>query len=134
MVIKKKNTYRMQIILSTILLMASNIIAQPQHQQPPPMLPDSDQILKMVDELSTELSLREDQHVNILELFKAHFNEVKASMGNQKDQSGNREEMDRLRSDFENKVKNLVNDKQKAGFDEFMKNHGPQPQQQKQKR
>lgn len=122
------------LIITSILFISGNLLAQQQPQQHPPMPPDSNQISQMVDELSTELSLTEDQQANILELFTDHFNEMKAAMDNKQDQQGNREEMDRLRRDFENKVKSLLNDEQKAGFDEYMDNHGPQHKQQRPKR
>ncbi len=80
--------------------MAGNVLAQPQSQQHPPMHPNSDQISKMVVELSKEISLSEYQTASILDIFQAHFNQVKATMDDKQDQRENREEMDKLRKDL----------------------------------
>lgn len=120
------------VVFTGIFLFALTIRAQDdQHRQPPPPTPDSLQIVKMVDELSATLSLSKEQKAEILKLHFDHFAEAKALM-NQKetDREKHRSKMDSLRKGFEDRIKSLLNDEQIKSFEEFLKTHGPQAQQQ----
>lgn len=120
------------LIIATMLFISGNILAQQQPGQDrnqPPKSPSTTEVNKMVDDLSTNLSLSESQKKEVSQLFTAHFNNVKGSIGN-KEGKGSPEEMQQKRKDFEEQVKSLLNDKQKTGFDEFMKSRGPQHNQQ----
>lgn len=115
-----------------MLFISGNLLAQQQPENNGPPIPlVSDQILKTVVELSKEISLSENQTAKMLDLFQVHSNKIKAAVDKNQDQQERREEMERLRKEFEGNVNALLNDKQKAGFDELMKEHDHQPQQQR---
>ena len=84
----------------------------------------------MVDDLSAKLSLNKTQKQKVSDLYTAHFNNVRESMGN-KEGKGSPEEMQQKRKDFEEQVKSLLNDEQKTEFDKFVKNNMSQKRQQK---
>ncbi|NQV36472.1 MAG: hypothetical protein HQ509_00515 [Candidatus Marinimicrobia bacterium] len=91
------------------------------------MLPDSKQIVQMVDELATALSLTEEQKTKVSEMHFAHFEEAKDQMEKSKTSRNNdRHAMDALRKEFEEQVKAVLNDEQKKQFETFIKNHGPE--------
>ena len=117
------------LIIATMLFISGNLLAQ-QDRNPPPKPPSTEEVNKMVDELSTNLSLSESQKKEVSELFTAHFNKVRESMGN-REGKGSPEEMQQKRKDFEEQVKSILNDEQKVQFDKFIKSHGPQSDQQK---
>ena len=120
------------LIIASMLFISGNLLAQQQHEKNGPPIPlVSDQILKTVVELSKEISLSEDQTAKMLDLFQVHSNKVKAAVDKNQDQRERREEMEKLRKEFEGNVNVLLNDKQKAGFEEFMKKQDHQPQQQR---
>lgn len=115
------------IALIGVLLISCNLIAQPQDEQHPPLLPDSNKIVQMVDELATALSLNEEQRTQVSELHFTHFKEAGELMEKNKAQGEKgREVMDALRKDFEEQVKALLSDEQKVQFETFLSNHGPQ--------
>lgn len=119
------------LIIGSMLFISGNLLARQQSEKNGPSIPlDSDQILKTVVELSKEISLSEDQMAKMLDLFQVHSNKVKAAVDKNQDQQERREEMERLRKEFEGDVNALLNDKQKTEFDKFMKNHGTEPNQQ----
>jgi len=116
-------------VMLGLLISTNQAGAQNRPHQHPPMLPDSTKIVKMVEELSKELSLSESQKAEITELHFAHFAEAKAKM--EKDKAGhekNRESMDALRKEFEAQVSGLLTDEQKTRFENLMKNRGPHHQ------
>ena len=120
------------LIIASMLFISGNLLAQQQPEKNAPPIPlVSDQILKTVVELSKEISLSEDQTAMMLDLFQVHSNKVKAAVDKNQGQRERREEMARLRKEFEGNLNALFNDKQKAGFDEFMKKQDHQPQQQR---
>lgn len=122
------------LIIASMLFISGNLLAHQQSEKNGPSIPlDSDQILKTVVELSKEISLSEDQMAKMLDLFQVHSNKIKAAVDKNQDQQERREEMERLRKEFEGNINALLNDKQKAGFDEFMKKQDNQPQQQRPK-
>lgn len=100
--------------------------AQPRRDQRPPMLPDSTRIVQMVDELSENLSLSEEQKETITALHFAHFQEVKALMEKNTEKRGDdRKVMDELRNDFDEQIKAELSDTQKKKFDKLKKNNRP---------
>ena len=116
-------------IITTVLALvlfafvtSSFLQAQPQQQPRGPMLPDSTQIVKMVDELAEAVSLSEKQKEEILKLHFEHFNQAKAGMKKeQKDNEKPRKAPDELRAKFEEQIKALLNEEQQAKFDNFFK-------------
>ncbi len=118
------------LLLTSMVLFSSNLFAQQRQGdqqregQGAPPIPSETQIIKMVDDLSAELSLKEDQKVEILALYNDHFNEVKSSMNSGKRPS--REEMESLKEEFEDQVKVILNEDQQDLFDEFVKKNQKQ--------
>ena len=85
----------------------------------------------MVEDLSAELSLTEDQETEILALYQDHFAEVKSSMSS--GQRPSREKMESLKEEFEDEVKSLLNDEQQDLYEEFIKKNKPQNGQDRQR-
>ena len=85
----------------------------------PPPIPNQQQVEVMVDDLSNELSLTENQEDQVLDLFTAHFNEVRAkTSGNSKP---DRDEMEAIRLSFEDDMKKVLTDEQFKDFQEYSK-------------
>lgn len=61
-------------LLFCVFLIWNRSQAQPGQPQQPPMLPDSSQIVQMVDELAKAVSLSEQQKEKVLKLHLEHFN------------------------------------------------------------
>lgn len=80
----------------------------------------------MVNDLSTELSLSPSQKTEILALYTQHFAHVKELTNGQRP---NREEMDKLKNEFENNVRNKLNEEQKFKFAKYSKSQNKQPNQ-----
>lgn len=112
-----KFNFGILLLLTSMILLSSNLLAQQRKGQGGPQMPSETQINEMVEELSTELSLSDGQKTEILALYTDHFAEAKASMSS--GQRPSREEMESQRTDFEDEVKSLLNDEQKTLFDEF---------------
>ncbi len=87
----------------------------------PPPVPNTEQINEIVSNLSLELGLTSAQEDNVLELYLAHFSQVKGITSENK--MPPREEMEKLKLDFEKEVKALLSEEQKVGFDKFRKKH-----------
>lgn len=102
----------------------------------PPALPDSAQIVKIVDEMAVALSLTADQKAKVSELHFAQFAKVREQMGNASsgDRESHRKQMETQRQEFDSAVKALLTDDQKAAFDKFTKNRRSQSGQQGQRR
>ena len=103
--------------------LTSNLLqAQPRQERRGPMPPDSTQIVKMVDELAKAVSLSEQQKEKVLKLHFEHFNQAKAEMGKERK---NHEEMrkahDEMRTKFEKQIKTVLNEKQQAKFEKYLK-------------
>ncbi|MBL1214364.1 MAG: hypothetical protein HND52_13480 [Ignavibacteriae bacterium] len=107
-----------------MLFLTSNIAAQ-QRQGPPP-IPNETQINKMVDDLSNELSLSDVQKIEILALYIDHFADVKSLTNGQRP---SREQMDKLKNEFEKNVRNKLNEEQKFKFEKYSKSQNKQPNQ-----
>jgi Spy/CpxP family protein refolding chaperone len=118
------------LLFTTFILLSSNLFAQQRQEQGPPPIPDETQINKMVEDLSSELTLTPTQKTKILALYTDHFAEVNTSM---KGQRKSREEMESLKSNFEKQVKDLLTKDQKAKFEKYMKNLRPESNKQRPK-
>ena len=114
-------------LIVVLLFVSSILFAQPggqkgRQQGPPPIL-NANQIQEMVSQLAEEISLSDEQEEKVMELYVAHFEDVEEKT------SGNsrptREEMEALKSDFENKVKALLSKEQQKGFETFIKKQVP---------
>lgn len=117
-----------------VLLISSISYAQPQGggqqrgPKGPPAIPNASQIKKMVKQLSTELSLTEDQETKVSALYTAHFDAVKAKT---KVGAPIREEMEKLKVDFEKEVKSLLDKEQKKLYVAYLKKQTNQAGQQR---
>ena len=117
----KKFNLSITLLIAAMFFLTTNLSAQKRQEQGPPPIPNETQINKMVEDLSTELSLTEAQSAKILGLYSDHFAEVKKLM---KSQRKSREDMKSKKAEFEDEIKNLLNEEQQDLFDEFMeKNH-----------
>ena len=122
------------LIIATTLFISGNLLAQQQqNRNSPPKPPSAIEVNKIIDDLSKALSLNESQKKEVSDLFMNHFNEIRKSVES-KEEKVSREQMESKRRRFEEQVKSLLNDAQKIEFDKFMRSHGPQPNQQQQKR
>jgi Spy/CpxP family protein refolding chaperone len=111
-----------------LFLSTSLLLAQPERerQQGPPPVPNEEQIQKMVGDLSAELSLSARQTKEVKALFTDHFKQVaQKQVAKKNNREKNREEMEKLRSTFENQVASILSTEQKKKFIEFQKNHIP---------
>ena len=106
----------------------------PDDRMGPPMMPDSAETVKLIDELAEELELTDAEKADVLEAPLAHFKKAGELM---KQGDGDREslrgKMDALRSEFEEQMEALLGDKRFDQFREFMKKHNPNAGPSKQK-
>ena len=88
------------------------------NQQVPPSVPTTKQIVKIVDKLSREILLSEDQKSEVLKIYKTHFKEVE-----RKTKSGrpSRSEMEALKENFEDNVKAVLSKDQQKLFTAYQK-------------
>ncbi|MBE0646406.1 MAG: hypothetical protein IH596_01335 [Bacteroidales bacterium] len=93
-------------------------------QQGPPPIPNDKQIQAMVDNLADELALSSDQEKKVLELYKAHFVQVKKqTSGNNRP---NREELEAMKTAFEKKVKAELTKEQTSRYEAYLKKQSNQ--------
>jgi len=146
-IMNNKKNFSLVIVVSLLLVLLTGM--QAQQDQRPPRPPDSEQIKQIVNKLSAELSLTDDQKEKVLKLFDAHFKKMGDLMKNNgpggpeggRESGGGRREgmkndsglmmsvhmkMDKLRASFVKEVKALLTIDQQKKFDEFMKNNRPQ--------
>ena len=92
----------------------------------PPRIPDSTQIVEMVDDLSAELSLTLDQKEAVLDLHFSHFAEAEQLMSQQNgDREQHREKMEALRDEFLEDMKELLTDTQFEKYEEHINTRDP---------
>ncbi|MEO9853376.1 MAG: hypothetical protein ABJH72_00655 [Reichenbachiella sp.] len=106
------------IILITIAT-ASIGCSQSQQRQRPHKFPDAAQIEKMVEELSLQLELTDEQKKNVSSLFSTHFEEAKAT------KQKTRETMEGLRKEFIEQVTAEIGEDKEDEFKTFMKSKRP---------
>lgn len=87
-------------------------------QQGPPELPSTEQIEKMVDKMSNEILLSDEQETKVLELYKNHFEEIgnKTKYGRR-----DRSEMEEMKEDFEDDVKAVLTKDQQKLYTAYIK-------------
>lgn len=130
---KTKSNNNLQLIIIFLIVFFTSTLTQAQQhgqhgqRQGPPPIPDSTQIIQMVNELAKELSLSEFQKTKVTELHFAHFNQAKKMMEKQQsDREQNKKLMDANRKDFETQILTLFSKEQQAKFEVYMKNKRPQ--------
>lgn len=87
-------------------------------QQGPPELPTTEEVKTMVSDLSSELLLSDDQEEQILELYTSHFEEIENKMSAGRP---DRSEMEDLKEDFEDDVKDVLTEEQQELFTAYLK-------------
>jgi len=123
---KIKTTAGTFIVIIVLLMAGNHSMAQQREQQRgqqgPPPIPDTEEINKMVTDLSKELSLTEMQEKQVSKLYFAHFEEVgKMREKNKNSQGANRAEMEKVREGFEKDIKSILTEEQQGQFDTFQK-------------
>jgi len=113
-----------------MLTLAANIqlAAQPQQmkQQQPRMVPDSAQIVRMVNTLSAQLKLSPEQKAVITKLHFEHFAQVKALMEQSRaNHEKERATMDASKLKFEEAINAQLSDTQKAELEKVQQNRRP---------
>ena len=126
----KLNLSNKHICFAVIAILTTGLAAQNIHQPPqPPMVPDSTQIIQMVNEIASALSLSATQKVQISDLYFAHFEDIKTMTRQaEKDRENHHKIMDSKRTEFENQVKAVLTNKQKAEFEKMPRQRPPQPE------
>lgn len=112
------------IVAMFIMVLLANIAhAQQRGQQGPPPVPSDKEIAKLVTDLSKELSLDEKHEAQITLLYVAYFEEVSDKM-----ESGrpSRDEMEKLKSELENEVKDYLTADQIAKYEAYLKDTSAQ--------
>jgi hypothetical protein len=127
----KKFNLSITLLIAAMFFLTTNLSAQKRQEQGPPPIPNETQINKMVEDLSTELSLSEKQKAEFLSLYTDHFAEVKELI---KSQRKSKEEMESKKAEFEDEIKNLLSDKQQDLFDDFMEKNNKQKGKEKPRR
>lgn len=123
---KKRFNLSIALIIAAMIFLTINLSAQQRQGQGPPQIPNESQIVKMVDDLSSQLSLNGDQKTEILALYQDHFADVKSTMSS--GQKPNRDKMESLKEEFEDDVKSLLTNEQQDLFNEFLKKNQKQNQ------
>jgi len=110
-----------KVVFAVLLVSSTAVYSQARGQQGAPPIPNAKQIEKMVDDLGKTLSLSEEQEKKVLAVYQDHFKEVEKNTAatNRPD----RQEMQKLRSEFEADVNALLTKEQKELYKEYVKEH-----------
>lgn len=117
-------------LIVSILLVSTSLFAQPPGggqrggQQGPPPIPNDKQIEKMGSEIADELTLSNEQETKVLNLYKAHFAQVKEK--NEGNNRPDRQEMEALKSTLEKQVKAELTREQTTKYEAYLKKQRPQ--------
>tara|TARA_B110000967_G_C18745222_1_gene489858 strand:+ start:513 stop:770 length:258 start_codon:yes stop_codon:yes gene_type:complete len=76
----------------------------------------------MINELTTEISLSEPQELEVLELYTNHFKEIKDKI---KSGRPDRDEMQSIRKNFEDDVKEVLSEDQQELYTRYLNNNRP---------
>jgi hypothetical protein len=132
--VTKATNFISLLVITFFFALTAQAQGQQGKQQGPPPLPDAEQIEEMIDDVSTTLSLSEDQKEQVSALYIAHFEKAteltKDSSLKGDDQ---RTAMDKLKEDFEEEVNAVLTKEQQKLFAAYQKKNG-QPQGGQQKR
>lgn len=123
-----KNRIRIstRIILATAMLFLGCQIGLAQRNQGgPPPIPDQEQIEQMVSKMSKVLELTNDQEKIILEKYENHFKLIESKM---KEGKPDRSVMEAIKNDFENEIKEVLNEDQKTKYEKLMKKEQKRPE------
>ncbi|MBN2524170.1 MAG: hypothetical protein JXB24_12940 [Bacteroidales bacterium] len=122
-----KKTVIFSVAMTAFLWIGSSIVSAQTgygrgfHDGPGTWMTDSCRILLMVDDLSKELSLTEEQKLEIEEIHYAHISEMKQLRNKYKnDCVGEREARFQLRDKLDKDVKAVLTKEQQEQFDSFL--------------
>ncbi len=109
-----------------VLALGQPVLSQDQPPMPPggrgPMMPDSAQIVQMVDELAGKLTLTVQQKEKVLKIHQAHYAEMKKLRSDESmDREARREKMRGMRDKMSEQIKALLNEDQAKIYDEYLK-------------
>ena len=121
--IKIKNTLKIAVIMLLVVSVQS-CFSQPQRGQGDPPTPDKEQIEDMVNKLTKELELNDEQVSQITKKYNDHFDEVEKMM---EDGRPERSVMEKMKSDLETDVKSVLTEDQKKQFEKLMKQEQRRP-------
>lgn len=123
--VKSLTTATIILAVFALFLFAGTLQAQPRGQQGPPKMPNDEQIKEMVQDLSETLSLTDKQEQEVSDKYTEHFAEMKAKMN--KNERPDREEMETMKSDFEEDIKSLLTKDQQKKYKSYLKENQPKP-------
>lgn len=116
-------------IIFLLFTFVHSIFAQqrPQGGRPQgPPIPDSTQVVQMVDHLTEKVSLTDEQKTEMLNLHFKHFEELRLLVDSNKPQmDALREKHDAHRKKFEDAVQSILSDEQFKAFQKFMESNRP---------
>ncbi len=117
---------RYWVLVLFIVTLCQPVLAQDQPPMPPggrgPMMPDSAQIVQMVDELAGKLTLSAEQKEKVLKIHQAHYAEMKKLRSDESmDREARREKMRGMRDKMSEQIKALLNADQLKIYDEYLK-------------
>ena len=122
---KRKLIIGSTLVFFLIVTGFTNVTAQTkqQDQRKPRPLPDANQIVQMVEDLSAAISLTEEQKKQVLEMHQSHYERVKAFKEGSKelDRDKKREEMQKLRKEFETEINSVLSKEQQIKYKAFEK-------------
>ena len=117
--------YAVLILILGVACTPSFAQGPPKGEQGPPPIPTEQQIEKMVAELSSELSLNEDQQTRLHGLYVDHFKELNELRGSQEGpREGQRKKMEALRASFEKEVQADFSKEQRELFAAYQAKRG----------
>ncbi|MBT8401836.1 MAG: hypothetical protein KJO98_15255 [Rhodothermia bacterium] len=136
------------LVVAFALIAVSTGIANAQEEPPPPAPPAEveapakprgpkgpppveSRLERMMDRLTTDLELSEEQATRVREILEARMTKQRELFDErgEEDRAARQEmqaEMMKLRAEGDAEIKELLDDKQSAKYDEVMKDHGPQ--------
>lgn len=118
-----KNTLKIAVFILMVVSVQS-CFSQPQRGQGGPPTPDKEQIEDIVNKLTEELKLSDEQVSQITKKYEDHFNEVEKMM---EDGRPERSVMEKMKTDFETEVKSVLTKDQKKQFEKLMKQEQRRP-------
>jgi Spy/CpxP family protein refolding chaperone len=127
MIMRKNSKMKWGLLISSLFFVSVVAMAQPckgkgpHHDGPGGPMPDSCRAKCMIDNLSKELSLSEDQKQKVTAIHNAHSKEMKVL--HEQDSicmAKNKEQHELMRTEMDNEIKKILNDTQKVKFDSIM--------------
>lgn len=115
-----KDTGRLFFVAFAVLLSVTYAQAQQRGKQRPP-IPDAKSVVVIVDNLSEELALTKKQKKKVSGLYTDHFDLMREMVGDDKNSNCDREEIKKMRDDFETEVKSLLNQDQNKKYNDYLK-------------